>query len=213
MTSPNNQEARRHFLRGIAGVAFGATFLSIGAACKVFNFFFGSRLNQKQETELLAEQVNSLDRTLRQKNYELERQKSDYIFVSQLSDLNSTRGKYFIDYEMCPALAFLGSDNLPILLSAKCTHLGCTVGCDVNAQGKILCPCHISYFDVQTGKPNPDSPAKAPLPHIGWVLKDKSGKVVASKPPEGSISGSPNLNESDNYSVFIAKNFSAKVQV
>jgi Rieske Fe-S protein len=50
-------------------------------------------------------------------------------------------------------------------------------------QGRILCPCHISYFNVQTGEPNAGAPAKAPLPHLAWALVDGDGKVVVSKQP------------------------------
>ena len=114
-------------------------------------------------------------------------------------------GKYFIDYQMSPALAFLGKDGLPDLLSAKCTHLGCTVGKQVDAQGKILCPCHVSYFDVTTGQPDANSPAKLPLPHIGWVLMDKSGKVIASRSSAGVTSGDTSINAIKDSSVYIAK--------
>ncbi len=45
--------------------------------------------------------------------------------------------------------------------SAKCTHQGCPVTRVEN--GKIICPCHDSHFDITTGAPTADSPAKAPL--------------------------------------------------
>jgi nitrite reductase/ring-hydroxylating ferredoxin subunit len=113
-----------------------------------------------------------------ERELEMEREGSNYILVAALSHLNASKGKYFVDYEMQPDLAFLGANGLPLLLSAKCTHLGCTVGNNVNDHGQILCPSHISYFDIKTGQPNHGSPAKAPLPHIGWVLK--GGETVSS---------------------------------
>ncbi len=45
--------------------------------------------------------------------------------------------------------------------SAICTHKGCPVSKVEN--GHIVCPCHGSMFDLTTGAPTPDSPAKQPL--------------------------------------------------
>lgn len=45
--------------------------------------------------------------------------------------------------------------------SAKCTHQGCFVTRVEN--GKIICPCHDSHFDITTGAPTAQGPAKAPL--------------------------------------------------
>ncbi|MBX9880173.1 MAG: respiratory nitrate reductase subunit gamma [Candidatus Obscuribacterales bacterium] len=199
------QESRRYFLRAALGIVGGACLLFVGAADKLFRFFFGPRLSQKEEASIMSERLSLMQKTVEQKKYELERQQNDYIFISKLSDLSAQKGKYFIDYAMTPALAFLDKDNLPLLLSAKCTHLGCTVGSNVDADGKILCPCHISYFDIHSGMPNPDSPAKAPLPHIGWVLMDQSGKMVASKTANGKVTGNPDLTDLSQYSVFVAR--------
>jgi len=199
------EEARRYFLHGFIGVLAGGALLSVGAVDKLFRFFFGPRLSERQESEVMAERLKRLEATVAQKKLELERQQSEYIFVAKLSELSSNQGHYFIDYKMYPALAFRDADGLPLLRSAKCTHLGCTVGSDVNSEGKILCPCHISYFDIHTGKPNPDSPAKAPLASIGWVLMDQDGKMVASKRPDGPVVGKPDPAATEKYSVFIAK--------
>jgi len=199
------EAARRYFLKGAVGVAAGGTLLTVGAADKVFRFFFGPRLSEREEAKLMAIRVKRLEKTVEHKKYELERQQNDYIFVAKLSELEPRKGRYFIDYAMKPALAFKDTDGMPLLISAKCTHLGCTVGADCNAEGKILCPCHVSYFDIHTGKPNPDSPAKAPLPHIGWVLMDQDGKLVASKHADGSLTGRADPEKADTYSVFIAK--------
>jgi Rieske Fe-S protein len=92
-----------------------------------------------------------------------------------------------------------------MLISAKCTHLGCTVGSEVNAQGKILCPCHISYFDVKTGVPDVGAPAKAPLKHLSWVMMDAQGKLVASQGPEGPVKGTLDPAQINNYSVYIVR--------
>jgi nitrate reductase gamma subunit len=198
-------KARRYFIKGAVGVVAGGTLFSVGAADKVFRFFFGPRLPEKEETKLMAIRLHRHEKSLEFKKYELERQQNDYIFIAKLSELTPTKGKYFIDYEMHPALAFKDTDGLPLLISAKCTHLGCTVGAECDSQGKLLCPCHVSYFDIHTGMPNADSPAKAPLAHIGWVLMDQDGKMVASRHRDGKLTGSPDPGRLDTYSVFIAR--------
>src|SRR5690606_25329153 len=143
--------------------------------------------------------------TAEERELELERMRSQYIFVAKMNELSAKKGKYFIDYQMRPAMAFLAEDGLPLLISAKCTHLGCTVASDVDAQGRVLCPCHISYFDFKTGKPNAGSPAKAPLPHIGWVLMDAAGNVVATKTPSGEIAGEVSPETLQQCSVYISR--------
>jgi Rieske Fe-S protein len=202
---PQDSVERRYFLNGILGISAGVALLVMGAFDKVFLFFFGPRLSREEEMAMMHQRIERLKKTAEARQLELEREQSNYILVSPLSDLDSTTGKYFIDYQMSPALAFLGKDGLPDLLSAKCTHLGCTVGNQVDAQGKILCPCHVSYFDVTTGQPNANSPAKAPLPHIGWVLM-KSGKVIASRLSSGQTTGDTKASALEGTSVFIAKN-------
>ncbi len=183
------QEARRHFIQGSVGIAAGAALLGIGTMDKAFRFFFGPRLTREQESEMMELRLKRLQSTADQRKLELERQTSQYILVAALSDLKANEGKYFIDYQMRPALAFKGSDGLPILMSAKCTHLGCTVGNEVNGEGKILCPCHVSFFDIKTGQPNPDAPAKAPLPILGWVILDSHGNKLAERNAQGKVIG------------------------
>jgi Rieske Fe-S protein len=181
--------ARRHFLRGAAALIAGAFLLSVGIFDKFFRFFFGPRLSKAEEEHLLEERLNRMQETIGLKKLELERQHNDYILIARLDSLETKTGKYFIDYQMRPALAFLGDDGLPILLSAKCTHLGCTVGNQVNDNDQILCPCHISYFDVKTGQPNLGAPAKIPLDHLAWVLMDKDKKVIAARSADGKTTG------------------------
>ena len=168
-----NQQARREFLKGVVGITGGIALFLVGTADKVFEFFFGPRPSKPDELALMRSRIRRLENATRERQLEMEREDSDYILVAALSDLSTTKGKYFIDFDMQPGLAFAGEKGLPNLLSAKCTHLGCTVGNDVNDRGQVLCPCHVSYFDIKTGGPNPGAPAKAPLPHISWVLKNK----------------------------------------
>lgn len=191
-----NHQARREFLKGMAGITGGIVLLLVGAADKVFRFFFGPRPTKDDDLALMGTRIKRLESATRERQLEMERWSSDYILVAALSDLSTTKGKYFIDYEMQPGLAFASEKGLPILLSAKCTHLGCTVGNDVNDRGQVLCPCHISYFDIKTGEPNPGSPAKTPLPHVSWVLKNKKGELVAKSDSMGELPPTDKLADS-----------------
>ena len=115
------------------------------------------------ESALLGKKLQRLQQTAEERSLELERQRNAMILVARYAELQENKGRYFIDYLMAPGLAFKGRDGVPIVLSAKCTHLGCTVGSEVDAQGRVLCPCHVSYFSVTTGEPNAGAPAKLPL--------------------------------------------------
>jgi nitrate reductase gamma subunit len=183
-------ESRREFLKGAAGAAGAAGLLGIGVSEKVANYFKGPAHDLEGESALLSKKLDRLRQTAEERELELERQRNAMIPVARYAELDPTKGKYFIDYAMAPGLAFKGKDGMPLVISAKCTHLGCTVGSQMNDKGEILCPCHVSYFNVATGAPNAGAPAKAPLPHLAWVLLDASGKVVVSgrpgEPPEGS---------------------------
>lgn len=204
------EEARRHFLRAFCGIAFGGFLLSIGTFRNVFSFFFGPRLGRKEETELMELRLSRLESTVGQRKLELERQASNFILVGKLADLSPDDGKYFIDYKMQPAIAFRGRDDLPLLISAKCTHLGCTVGNKVDDKGRILCPCHVSFFDINTGEPNAEAPAKAPLPHLGWVIMDEHGKVLVSRDASGKTEGVLQPQSRASAQVFISKGQEAK---
>ncbi|MBX9770370.1 MAG: respiratory nitrate reductase subunit gamma [Candidatus Obscuribacterales bacterium] len=196
---------RRYFLRGSLALTAGGLLLSVGAIEKVFRFFFGPRLTKAEEGEIMSTRLKRLEKTAEQRKLELERQQSNYIYIAALSELSDKEGKYFIDYEMRPGLAFRGKDGLPNLLSAKCTHLGCTVSNQVDAQGRILCPCHVSYFDIFTGIPNAGAPAKDPLPHLSWVLMDKQGKVLTSRAADGNTKGNTNGEALKEAQLYIVK--------
>lgn len=182
-------ESRREFLKGAAGVAGAGGLLALGVSEKTLNFFKGPLPDSEAESAFLEKKLQRLQQTTEERKLELERQRNEMILISRYADLSENKGQYFIDYTMAPGLAFKGKDGMPIVLSAKCTHLGCTVGSETNANGQILCPCHISYFNIVTGEPNPGAPAKTPLPQIGWALVDASGKVVASRKPGQPVQG------------------------
>lgn len=201
------EDSRRYFLRGALGVGGAVILLSIGVLDRLITFFRGPDMTTEDQAELLEKKLERLEITAQQRELELERLRKDYIHVAQMSQLSEQDGKYFIDYQMRPALAFKDADGMPILISAKCTHLGCTVAQTLDKDGRLLCPCHMSYFDVITGEPNPGSPATAPLPRLGWVLMDTAGEIVATRGPGGAIQGEVDVAKLDTLGVYIAKQF------
>ena len=198
-------ESRRAFLKGSAAVVGATGLMAIGVSEKLANFFKGPRHDPEAETELLKKKLERLQQTAQERQLELERQRSNYIFVARYTELIETKGKYFTDYAMAPGLAFRGKDGLPIVLSAKCTHLGCTVGSEVDGQGRVLCPCHISYFSIATGQPNEGAPAKLPLPQIGWALVDGSGNDIAFKKPGQPMQGKMDAEMFKKCGLYITK--------
>lgn len=198
-------ESRREFLKGAAGVTGATGLLAVGVSEKTVSFFRGPRPDPEAESTLLAKKLERLRQTAEERAYELERQRSEMILVARYAELVENKGLYFIDYSMAPGLAFKGRDGWPQVISAKCTHLGCTVGSEANAEGQVLCPCHISYFSIHTGEPNPGAPATLPLPPIGWALVDSAGKVVASRKPGQPVTGSVDPAILPQCSLYITK--------
>jgi len=182
-------DSRREFLKGGLGLAGASGLLALGVSEKAVNFFKGPTPDEEAESMLLQKKLARLQLSAEERSLELERRRSAFIQVVRQADLSDVKGHYFIDYDMAPGLAFKGPDGWPLVRSAKCTHLGCTVGSEIDAQGRILCPCHISYFDVRTGRPNDGAPARLPLPELGWALMDGAGTVVAQKEPGQPIQG------------------------
>lgn len=52
--------------------------------------------------------------------------------------------------------------------SATCTHQGCTV--NAIEDGLIVCPCHLSRFDLRTGEPV-SGPANRALPGVAVTVR------------------------------------------
>jgi len=199
-------DSRRHFVRGAAGVSVAGGLLTAGVLDKLIGFFRMPSMTPEQEAELQRKRLERLQLAAQERELEIERLTRDYIFVAQLAELSERDGKYFTDYLMRPALAFKDENGLPLLISAKCTHLGCTVASTVQ-NGNILCPCHMSWFNVQTGKPTSDAVTNVPLPRIGWVLMDPAGELVASQSPAGELVGEVDPERAGAYSVYIARKF------
>jgi nitrate reductase gamma subunit len=200
-------EDRRVFIRAGLGLTAGVALLGVGTADKMVRYFKGPEMTPEEEGDLLAKKLERLEQTSDQRELELERIRAQYIRVARLDELTANKGKYFTDYQMRPALAFLGPDGLPLLISAKCTHLGCTVGSDVDGDGRLLCPCHVSYFDLKTGVPNAGAPAKSPLGHLGWALMDDGGNVLVAQGPDGKREGTAEPDALNGAIVCIARRF------
>lgn len=171
-------ESRRYFLKALIGITGGLILLVTGIADKVIPFFRGAELTKKEKEELLNNKLEKMKAAIKQKELESERLTKDFIYVADLKDLKTDEGMYFTDYQMKPALAFKGNNGLPVLYSAKCTHLGCTIINKVK-DGKLLCPCHISHFDIKTGNVI-DGPAPKPLLRIKYILMDSNTQIVAN---------------------------------
>ncbi|MBI2431600.1 MAG: respiratory nitrate reductase subunit gamma [Candidatus Hydrogenedentes bacterium] len=200
-------ESRRYFLRGAFGLTAGGTLLTAGVMDKAVSFFRGPAMSPEEQAALLRKRLQRLEMTAEERELELERLRNNYIFVANLKELQPQAGKYFIDYQMRPALAFRTEDGLPLLISAKCTHLGCTVASAVDANKQLLCPCHMSYFDLHSGAPSPGSPALAPLPRLGWALMDAQGKLLLKEGPHGRREGEFNVAQLEECGVFICKEY------
>lgn len=197
-------ESRRDFIKGAIGVAGASGLLALGVSEKVVTYFKGPGSDPEAESALLQKKLERLQQTAEERQLELERQRSGMILVARFAELDATKGKYFIDYAMAPGLAFKGPNGLPLLISAKCTHLGCTVGSQVNAEGQILCPCHLSYFNIVTGIPSL-GPAKLPLPHLAWALVDPAGTIIVSGRPGSEVEGTPSPEAIAQASLYITK--------
>lgn len=87
-----------------------------------------------------------------------------------------------------------------VAYSAICTHLGCTVGWEESDEqpsnlsaeqqegASMLCPCHLSSFNVYEGAAVLGGPASRPVPQIGVTIND-SNEVVLNSEFEGEIGG------------------------
>lgn len=75
-----------------------------------------------------------------------------------------------------PRLLVRTGPNAFVAYDQQCTHLQCPVVPAV-AQGKLHCPCHNGWFDLETGHPLA-GPPRRPLPRV--VLDVREGTVYAT---------------------------------
>ncbi len=167
---------RRSFLIWLM-ISLGAfTALASELLNKVLKYIIGPKLTEEQEAKLVEKEIQNLEKNVYIEKLSKERLLKNKIFICELKDLKKKDGLSFVDFDLKPALAFLRKDGKPILVSSVCTHLGCTVQSKLN-KGKLLCPCHISYFDLETGKAI-EGPAKLPLPMIPFIVEDEKIFII-----------------------------------
>lgn len=97
--------------------------------------------------------------------------------IGRLDDLPVGQATTF-DYptESDPALLIRPDEATLLAFSNQCTHLQCPVLPEIDA-GRLHCPCHRGYFDMQTGRPLAGPPRRA-LPRI--TLKVQGGTIYAT---------------------------------
>ena len=72
------------------------------------------------------------------------------------------------------------SPNGYIAFSKVCTHAGCPVGLYEQEFKQLLCPCHQSVFEIQTGGTEIFGPAPRPLPQLPLMI-DSDGFIRAQR--------------------------------
>lgn len=167
---------RRNFLIWLPIVVMSFIALAINLLNKVFKYIGGPELTLEQEAKLIEKRIRSLEQNAALERLKSERLIKDKIVICKLKDLRKEEGLPFIDFNLKPALAFSGKDDKPILISSVCTHLGCTVQNRLN-KGRLLCPCHITYFELESGKVL-EGPAKSPLPKIPFVIEGEKVFII-----------------------------------
>lgn len=99
------------------------------------------------------------------------------ISVTGLGALEAGQALTFTFPNGDPGLVFKTASGKSGAVSAKCTHLGCTVAWSGDAKTPLHCPCHNSNFaldgQVLSG------PAKAPLKHYSV---SQSGEEIILSP-------------------------------
>jgi len=165
---------------GIAAVS-GAVSLVGSIAMQVLLYLLGPKLDAAQKTALLAREQELLAAQERLEKIRLERINNQRIALAKLDDLAEEQGRLFTDYFLQPAILYRTSENACIARSAVCTHLGCTVQTDL-VDGKIYCPCHVSYFDLKTGQPLA-GPAVYPLAEEPIVIDGDTVYLVKPTSP------------------------------
>lgn len=167
---------RRNFLIWLPLAVMSFIALAINLLNKAFRYIGGPKLTLEQEAKLIEKRIRSLEQSVTLERLKSERLVKDKIFICDFKDLKKTEGVSFVDFNLKPALAFLGKNDKPILVSSVCTHLGCTIQNQLN-RGKLFCPCHITYFDLESSKVL-EGPAKSPLPKIPFVIESEKVFIV-----------------------------------
>lgn len=167
---------RRNFLIWLSISLISFIGFSIHFLNKLLKYIAGPKLTIEQEAKLIQSRIRDLERNVNLEKLRAERLSKTKIFICEIKDLRKKEGLSFVDFNLKPALALLDTNGKPILISSVCTHLGCTVQNKLN-KGRLLCPCHITYFDLASGRVL-EGPAKTPLPMIPFVVENEKIFIV-----------------------------------
>ena len=86
--------------------------------------------------------------------------------LATVDDIPSGGGLVLVDAKVVLTKA---DDGTVRAFSSICTHQGCPV--DKVAEGRIICPCHGSQFEADTGEVV-QGPASRPLPPVAVAVRD-----------------------------------------
>jgi Rieske Fe-S protein len=75
-----------------------------------------------------------------------------------------------------PAILLRPETDLLLAYSSQCTHLQCPVLPEIENK-RLHCPCHMGYFDMNSGRPIAGPPRRS-LPRIS--LQVRGGKIFAT---------------------------------
>jgi arsenite oxidase small subunit len=104
--------------------------------------------------------------------------------IAGLNELKVGESKPFLyPHEKEPALLIRLSDNKYRSYHIKCTHLGCPVYWDNNT-GKMTCPCHNGFFNVEDGSVLAGPPQRA-LPAVKLDFRSDGIYAIGLVPIEG----------------------------
>ncbi|WP_096200921.1 ubiquinol-cytochrome c reductase iron-sulfur subunit [Bacillus sp. FJAT-45350] len=106
----------------------------------------------------------------------------DFVPVAQVSDITNEPQRFDFTFEQVDAWYtsdvtrsawIYEKDGQVIALSPVCTHLGCTVDWDVNADNpnRFFCPCHYGAFEMD-GTNVPGTPPTQPLFKFDLEVQD-----------------------------------------
>lgn len=160
---------------GIAGLSL--FFLTLGR--RLLDYFSGPKLSELELNLIAKQEAQEKKKAEYYAQLKEVRVHNDKVAVARLSELEASNGKLVQDYFMQPALVALTANKQCIARSAVCTHLGCTVQEQVT-DGKIVCPCHASIFDLVTGKVI-SGPAQYPLAQEPLLIEGDQVYLVRPK--------------------------------